>query len=281
MPARGPLDQWTLWMRALGASPNTIRTRIGGVRSLLEHAGRTDPVSFTTADVIAWLADCQSDWTRRTYATTVRAWHRWLVEQGIREDDPTEVIPPVKQPRGIPRPAPTHAVDAALAIAARRARAYIELAAYEGLRVHEIAKVQGEDFEDGWLFVRGKGDEVDAVPIHPAVEMLRVGFPATGWWFPSDRGPDGHVTGKSVSRTISDTFQKAGFKISAHQLRHWFGTHALRVSKDLRVVQELMRHASVSSTQIYTHAADQTKAATVRRLSLRTTGVSYPIRVVR
>lgn len=70
-----------------------------------------------------------------------------------------------------------------------------------------------------------------------------------------------------MSRTISQTFRRAGYDVTAHQLRHWFGTHALRIAKDVRVAQELLRHASLQSTQIYTKVSDQRKAETIRRLS--------------
>lgn len=266
-PLPRPLQSWAKWMQAAGNSQKTIDTRTSAIRSLLTHAGRTDPVSITTMELVEWLADCRSRWTRTTYSKSARAWHRWLVEQGLRDDDPTARLPAVKQPRGMPRPAPTQAIDAVLEDAPRRARAYIELAAYEGLRVHEIAKVRGEDFEDGWLFVQGKGDEPDAVPIHQAIEQLRRGYPERGYWFPSRDGT-GHVRPNSVSRTISQTFRRAGYDVTAHQLRHWFGTHALRVAKDVRVAQELLRHASLQSTQMYTKVSDQRKTETVRRLTL-------------
>lgn len=136
--------QWAKWMQSAGLSGKTIATRTAALRALLHHADVTDPVSLTTMDMVEWLADCESQWTRSTYYKTVRAWHRWLIEQGFRDDDPSERLPAVRQPRGMPRPAPSHAIDAVLADCPRRVRAYIELAAYEGLRVHEIAQIRGE-----------------------------------------------------------------------------------------------------------------------------------------
>lgn len=271
------LQQWATWMRAWGASPKTINTRVTGIRSLLDHSGRTDPVSFTTMDIIEWLAAQESQWTRATYATGARAWHRWLVEQGVRSDDPTEQIPAIRRPVGAARPAPTTAIDAALAVSTRRARAYIELGMYAGLRAGEIARVRGEDFNEGWLHVRGKGDRERWVPVHPALAGLRHGWPHQGWWFPA-RSRSGHVLPNSVSRTVSDTFKRAGHPgVTAHMLRHWFGTHVQRIAGDTRVTQELLGHASAQSTVIYTEVADSRKTETVRRLGngdspLRVTG---------
>lgn len=263
------LELWSQWMRATsGASDRTVDTRVGGIRALCTHAGTTDPVSLTTRQIVAWLADQNTAWTRRTYAVTARQWFRWLVEQDLRDDDPTAKLPLPPQPRGLPRPASSESLDVVLEASTRRLLAYVELAAFEGLRVHEIAKIRGEDFDPdgGWLYVTGKGGQQWALPVHPRVNMLRAGFPASGWWFPSRRRPEGHVSPNSVTQAVSRAFRRHGYNVTAHQLRHWFGTHALRISKDLRVTQELMRHKSSSSTQMYTEVADLAKQETVRRL---------------
>ena len=260
----GRLEMWEQWMRATGATDKTISTRLNGVRALCAHAGDADPVSLTTMDVIAWLADCNTQWTRRTYATSARAWHKWLVEQGLRSDDPTTIIPTVPQPDGVARPAATEAVRDTLEHSVRKTRAYITLATYEGLRCFEIAKLRGDHFTDGWLMVAGKGGQPAALPVHPAVKMLQRGFPPRGFWFPGTC--DGHVHPDSVSETVSAAFHRRGHDITAHQLRHWFGTWCQRTGKDVRVTQELMRHRSLASTQIYTAVSSVAKVEIVRRL---------------
>jgi integrase/recombinase XerD len=257
---------WGQWLRAGGAADKTITTRLAGVQSMCGHAGGVHPAELTTTQIVAWLAGCSSRWTRRTYATTARLWHAWLVAQGIREDDPTTLIPRQPQPRGKPRPAADKAISDALGTRrlTRTTRAYILLAAYEGLRVHEIAKLRGEDFDDGWLHVAGKGDTQATLPVHPVVAELRRGFPETGWWFPGSDG--GHVSGAAVSRAVSDAFTRAGHHVTAHQLRHWFGTHLQRSTGDLRITQELMRHVSIQSTAIYTQVSTRSKVDAMRRL---------------
>jgi integrase/recombinase XerD len=264
------LELWAGWMRAGGASDKTISTRLGGVRALANFTGERDLTKFTTTQLVGWLARCRSAWTRRTYAQTAQAWHAFLVDQGLRADDPTARLPKPKQPRGVPRPASDGALEDVLQVAGRRARAYITLAAYQGLRVHEIAKVRGEDFQDGWLFVTGKGDQPAALPIHHTVAQLRRGWPETGWWFPGRVG--GHVSAASVSATVSATFRRAGHAFTAHQLRHWFGTEVQRSTGDLRVTQELLRHRSLQSTQIYTQVSGLAKVAAVRRVGVRRSG---------
>lgn len=260
------LEEWADWLRAAGAADNTVTTRTTGVRLLCKHAGTDDPVSITTIQVVRWLGACRSNWTRSTYATSARAWHRWLVDRGYRNDNPMDGAPVPKQPRSTARPASSEAIRLVLPTAGRRARAYIVLATFLGLRVHEVAKVRGEDFAEGWYFVQGKGDVRAAVPIHPLVEQLRRGFPASGYWFPGS--VDGHVDRQTVTKAIGSAFRRQGYQVTAHQLRHWFGTHAQRVGKDSRVTQQLMRHAKLASTQIYTEVADLHMVETVRRLAV-------------
>ena len=260
------LHEWEDWMRAGSAAHLTIKTRLTGIRTLCRHAGTDDPVSLTTRQIIRWLSDCDARWTRCTYATTARAWHRWLVQQGHRVDNPMDGVPMPKQPRSTARPAPSSVVRDVIDGAPRKARAYIVLGTFLGLRVHEIAKVRGEEFIDGWYFAEGKGGDVEGIPTHPLVEQLRRGYPETGFWFPG--ATDGHVAGSAVGCTISAAFTRRGHHITAHQLRHWYGTHAQRVGKDSRVTQRLMRHASLQSTQIYTEVADQGMVETVRRLAV-------------
>jgi integrase/recombinase XerD len=260
------LEEWSDWMRAGGSADSTIRGRTLHVGLLCKFAGVDDPVSLTTMDVARWLGACRTRWTRCTYATSARAWHRWLVDRGYREDNPTAPLPIPKEPRSTARPASSEAIRNVLPLAGRRGRPYIVLATFLGLRVHEVAKVRGEEFADGWYFVTGKGGDTAPIPTHPLVEQLRRGFPESGYWFPG--GDDGHVHPDAVTRAIGAAFRKQGYNITAHQLRHWYGTHAQRVGKDSRVTQRLMRHADLSSTQIYTEVADLDMQATVRRLAV-------------
>lgn len=267
------LDLWGKWLIATeDASDGTVRTRTRSISSLCSHASKT-PLELTTLDIVAWLADQRSSWTRHTYAVSARQWHRWLAQQGYRGDDPSGPLPLPPCPKSAPRPVATDVLHEVLDQAPLRACAYIKLAAYEGLRVHEVAKIRGDDFEDDrddggneWLYVVGKGDKQRVLPVHPAVARLRHGYPERGWWFPARSG-GGHIGPGAVSHTIGRAFRAAGYDVTAHQLRHWFGTHIQRTGRDLRVTQELMGHASASSTQIYTEVADRAKQEAVRRLA--------------
>jgi integrase/recombinase XerD len=134
----------------------------------------------------------------------------------------------------------------------------VTLAAYEGLRVHEIAQVRAEDFAGGELQVRGKGGVASSVPLHPSVVSVAIHMPQSGYWFPSD-APAGHVSRVSVSLAIGRAMKRAGVKGTPHALRHHFGTQVLRASGgDLRTAQRALRHASPATTAIYTQVLDET-----------------------
>lgn len=261
------LEEWSDWYRAAGASDKTIRTRLVGVQLLCAHAGADDPVSITTRQIVRWLASCNSPWTRSTYAASARVWFRWLVARGYRNDNPTDPIPIPKRPRSTARPAASDAVREVLLDCSRRARTYIKLATFQGLRCFEIAQVRGEHFADGWQYVKGKGGTEYWVPIHPEVELMRRGYPETGYWFRGRMGAD-HVSAQAVSTTVAAAFHQRGYAITAHMLRHWYGTHAQRVGKDIRRTQRLLRHAALSSSMIYTEVADLGMQETVRRLAV-------------
>lgn len=261
------LEDWALWMRAIGSSKSTIRTRLGGIQALCTHQGIDEPETVTPRQLAAWLADCEAPWTRYTYWQTARAWCSWLIEEGVREDDPLRRIPRPPIPRDAPRPVPMSVIRRILVDPpSARTRAYVVLGAFAGLRVHEIAKVRGDDVDRGagWLYVTGKGGQRAAVPLHELVRELARGLPEEGWWFPGR--VDGHVAGPSVSETIRKALRAVGSSRTAHALRHTFGTYVLRSSGDLRVAQEALRHRSVRSTQIYTQVSAADLQAAVRSL---------------
>jgi len=188
-------------------------------------------------------------------------WFGWLAETGRRDDNPAASLPAVRAPRGVPRPISPADVARILAACsdprARSTAAYVLLAAYEGMRVHEIAKVRGEDFAGGEVRITGKGSVSSTVPLHPHVAELVERMPRAGYWFPSD-SPEGHVSRVSVSLAIGRAMKRAGVTGTPHGLRHHFGTQVLRASGgDLRTTQRALRHASPATTAIYTQVADE------------------------
>jgi integrase/recombinase XerD len=259
------LDRWEAWMRAAGRSPQTIKTRLSGIETLCRHAGVTSVTAITADHITAWLGDCDKPWTRCTYWMTVRCWVGWALAEGIICADPTARLAKPRTPKCVPRPVSDNVITALLANPPNaRVRAYVALAALAGLRVHEIAKLRGEDVDPaGWLYVDGKGGTRCAIPLHPELATIAATMPPVDWWFPHNGT---HVSGEWVSTCIRRALRAVGSTATAHQLRHSFGTAVLRSSHDLRVTQELLRHSSPASTAIYTQVADLDKVDAIRAL---------------
>lgn len=259
------VDDFLMFGQAAGWTTATLRTRrvpLGIFRRWV-GVGLLDVTPMHCARFLAGY----SGWTQATYFSSLRAFFGWAHKMGLRTDDPMLPVTRPRLPRSAPRPVTTQALEEAYAAAHRRARVYILLAAYAGLRVHEIAKVRGEDVDrdEGTFRVIGKGGVEAVIPAHPRLLTGTRGCPDAGFWFPA---ADGHVAAGSVSQTIGRAFARAGHPdVTAHQLRHWFGTNVLRsAGGNLRVAQELLRHASPATTAIYTLVEDRERREAVQRL---------------
>ena len=266
------LHEFRAWQRAANLAERTVTERAGAVRALSEHAG-VDPLMIQPVHIVRWLARPKlSAVTRSTYHAHVRAFYSWAVEAGHRADDPTSATPVPKRPRSIPRPIQTEQLAAVLAVCSRsRTRAMVMLAALSGLRVHEIAKVRGEDFDldARTLTVTGKGDKQAVIPLHgDLVRMARDEWPRRGYWFTSYQNRDHPVSSRAVGQAVSRAMDRAGVAGTAHQLRHWYGTELLERGASLRTVQELLRHESVATTQIYTRVTSGRRRAAIEGLVL-------------
>ncbi|HEY7052393.1 MAG TPA: tyrosine-type recombinase/integrase [Mycobacterium sp.] len=240
-------------------SPRTLIERERVVR-LLARRRRVDPVTATWRDVAAFLADpAFRDSTAVTYYAALRSWFAFLVEIGAREDDPLVRMTAPTAKRGTPHPVTTTELGAVLRkVNRRRTRAMVLLAAYEGLRVSEIARVRGEHFRGGQLYVRGKGGHELPLPVHPVITDLAATFPRVGLWFPSYTDQAEPITSNNVSRVVSEVMHRAGVNSSAHSLRHWYGTQVLTAAGgNLRTAQRALRHSSPATTAIYTLITDE------------------------
>ena len=221
------IDAWTLTMQAQGLSQATITERTRLIRQLARTTG-TDPAALTPHTLTTFLANIDSPVTADAYYSIARAWCTWLVRAGHRDDDPTMRVPRPRVPPAKPRPITRPQLDAVLALPLRPAtRTKILLAAYAGLRIHEIAKLKGQDIDTagGTLTVTGKGGRTDLLPAHPIILDQAASYPRKGHWFPSPNRTGQHVAVKTVGTVIA---------------------RALR-----RIVQTLMRHASLATTGRY------------------------------
>jgi integrase/recombinase XerD len=260
------LESWAAFMSARGLSPASVRTRTQIVKGLLTDSGLDDPLELTRDHVIAWLGRPVKAWTRVTYWKTVKAWSTWVVDFGhLPECTLLDGIGKPKPPAAAARPINDETIARLLAMQLPpRPHAYVRLALFQALRVHEIAKVRAEDFDftSGWLLVTGKGGITKPIPIHQEVAKLGANMPELGFWFPSFTAA-GHVSATAVSSTISQALTRCGSTATAHQLRDTAATRMQRTVKDIRLTQAMLRHTNITSTMKYTEASnDELKKAT-------------------
>ena len=295
-PATGDaLAAWLDHLRALdGASPNTLsayRSDVAGFLSFLhEHHGESLGLArlaaITQPDMRAWMAHERSrGLSARSLAralSSVKSFMRWLAErEGF---DPTHVLAAraPKYTRKLPRPLTEEAARAVIEqvdlqasepwIAARDA-AVVTLLYGCGLRVSEALGLTGEAHPlPEVLRIRGKGDKERLVPVLPAARSAVAAYVAACPYPPTPgealfRGARG---GPLSRRLIALAMERARMSLglpataTPHALRHSFATHLLSAGGDLRAIQELLGHASLSTTQIYT-AVDATRIMEVYR----------------
>lgn len=264
------LDEWARWMRASSRSEETIKLRHWHVRNALSGLRATrDPWSVTEDELVSWLA--VQSWapsTRRSYRSSLRMFYGWGRDRGLVAVSPAHALPPVLQPRSRPRPLPEAAYEVAARVAPAEMLIAILLAGNCGLRRGEIARARREDLQRdlvGWsLVVVGKGGHVRHVPVPDELADLIVARPA-GWLFPSTRRPGHPVTAGCMGKWISAWLPGDW---TTHSLRHRCATVALDQTRDIRAVQELLGHASVATTQLYTLVDDDRVRAAVAAASL-------------
>jgi integrase/recombinase XerD len=228
--------------------------------------------------------------------SAMRQMFRFLYLEGHRQDDPSAVIQGPKHARALPKVLSIEQVDGLLAQARRHAEradqsfaarlratrllCLVELLYATGLRVSELVSLprSAAHKDAAILMVQGKGNKERLVPLNdPAkqamAEYLRLSAEAgkpekVRWLFPSSaRG--GHITRQHFARELKSLAAAAGLRstqIAPHVLRHAFASHLLHNGADLRIVQTLLGHADISTTQIYTHVLDERLKSLVRDL---------------
>ena len=243
------------------------------------------------AGVEAWYADLGrrglSPATQARRRSSVRQFYRFALGEGWRADDPSRRLDAPKQGRSLPRTLGGDEIERLLTAAAThdgaagpRMVALVELAYASGLRVSELLglKVEAVRRDPAFLIVRGKGGKERLVPLNaPAREAVKTWLiardaarpgktPDSPWLFPSTSAK-GHLTPRRFAQLLDQAAVDAGIdpaRVSPHVLRHAFATHLLEGGADLRVVQTLLGHADIATTQIYTHVATDRLAQVVR-----------------
>ena len=232
----------------------------------------------TRADVLAFMADrvAQGAKPRSTarQLSSLRRFYRQLHRDGTRQDDPSADIATPRIGRGLPKSLTEEEVERLLAAPSRdtplglRDRAMLEVLYATGVRVSELVTLRFSEINlnQGVLRVTGKGNRQRLVPLGAAaIESLQLflrdardeilGPKACDELFPTQRGA--HMTRQAFWHLIKRYARQVGItkSLSPHTLRHAFATHLLNHGADLRVVQMLLGHSDLSTTQIYTHVA--------------------------
>ncbi|MDO8297474.1 MAG: tyrosine recombinase [Caulobacter sp.] len=217
----------------------------------------------------------------------VRQFYRFVLGEGWRTDDPSRRVEAPKQGRPLPRVLSRDEVERLIAAAAAkdgpqglRLACLIEMTYASGLRVSELLALPLTALarDPAFLMIRGKGGKERLVPLNGAARtavkawlavretFIPKGDAANPWLFPS-RGKGGRLTARRFSQLLEAAAAGAGIdptRVSPHVLRHAFATHLLEGGADLRVVQTLLGHADIATTQIYTHVAGERLAEVVR-----------------
>ncbi len=229
----------------------------------------------------------------------VRQFYRFVLGEGWREDDPSRRVDAPKKGRPLPKVLSRDEVDRIIAAAAARDGAQglrlgciVELIYASGLRISELTSLPLAALarDPAYLIVTGKGGKDRLAPLNDAartavkayLEARKTFLPksaqtpgapsragggdlANPWLFPS-RGKGGRLTPRRVAQLLDEAAADAGIdptRVSPHVLRHAFATHLLEGGADLRVVQKLLGHADIATTQIYTHVAGDRLAQVV------------------
>ncbi|MEL0291509.1 MAG: site-specific tyrosine recombinase XerD [Aquiluna sp.] len=263
-----------------GLSKNTLaayRADLNKYGEYLESAG-VEAISATASNLEAFanqLTDAKLKASSRArILAAVRGFHKFLALEGLRDDDPTSRLRPPKLPSRLPKALSQEQVvrlldaagpepdDEAADRIRLRDRAIVELMYSTGARVSEVVALDLDEVtDDGLIRVRGKGSKERIVPVGSfAAKSLDAYLVRTRPELARLRGDRALFLNKQGGRlsrqSIWDIIQRAGVatgvEVSPHTLRHSFATHLIEGGADVRVVQELLGHASVATTQIYT-----------------------------
>ena len=282
-----------------GAAANTLsayRRDLTDYLGALARGGH-DPVAMEAAPLRAYLADLETRGLSAASAarklSCIRGFHRFLYAEGLAEGDPSAPVGGPRRVRALPKVLSVAEVDRLLGAARATAQGdgaqedakanargtrmlcLIELLYATGLRVSELIALPraAASTRERYLVVKGKGGRERLVPLTELARgamrdhLAHVGGDGP-WLFPAD-SESGHLTRQAFARDLKNVAAAAGLdpdRVSPHVLRHAFASHLLQNGADLRIVQELLGHADISTTQIYTHVLDERLKGMVRDL---------------
>lgn len=270
-----------------GRAANTIDAYRRDLVQYVEwlHAAGTDPARVSVGEIERFLAErtaagaAKSSMARQF--SSIRMLHRFMVEEGLRRDDPAGLAEGVSKPAGIPKPLSEEEVSSLIASVSGdeprdfRDRAILEFLYATGARVSEVCGLNLADLDMEASLVRlfGKGSKERVVPFgsvaHQAMEAWlssgRSAMEPLRWRKKDDSyavflGGRGTRLSRQVAfQVVRDAGVRAGIEreVSPHALRHTCATHLLDHGADLRIVQEMLGHASITTTQVYTRVSQE------------------------
>lgn len=271
-----------------GAAPNTIEayTRdLSGFLAFLEARAKS-AAGADTKDVQAYVqaisAEGLSAASRARRLSAIRQLFKFLASESVIAIDPTQGVSGPRRERPLPKTLSVPEVDRLLALAAQRAnglegralfralRFYclLEILYATGMRVTELVSLPRSVLrgDPRVLTIKGKGGRERLVPLNPSAraaldKYLAVSgrFDNSPWLFAS-KSAEGHVTRQAFGQDLKDLALETGLdpeRVSPHVLRHAFASHLLDRGADLRAVQQLLGHADISTTEIYTHVLEE------------------------
>jgi integrase/recombinase XerD len=283
---------------------DAYRRDLSDFSEFLARAGKSF-IGVETEDLRDYLADLDArDFKSSSVArrlSAMRHLFRFLLNERIRGDDPAAVLSGPKRGRGLPKVLSISEVDRLLAHAkalceapeasplqrlrAIRLHCLLEVLYATGLRVSELVALPSSAArrDARMIVVRGKGNKERLVPLNEASRQAMVDYlaarealepekkksaPHSKWLFPSF-GESGHLTRQHFARELKELAASSGLAprlVSPHVLRHAFASHLLHNGADLRIVQTLLGHTDISTTQIYTHVVEERLKSLVRDL---------------
>lgn len=273
------VDQFCRYLNTeRNVSPHTLSAYRSDLEQFIrfvqgEQGGKAEPSMVTHLTVRRYLAFLARDHARSTVGrklAAIRSLFRFLVRRGRTDRNPAELVSTPKREKVLPFHLDIDEITALVTaptghdLLALRDRAILEMLYSSGLRVSELTSldVAGVDLDQGLVRVLGKGGKERIVPVGSAAckaltdYLLARGTPsAAAPLLLNARG--GRLTSRSVGRVVDKYILAVATmkKVSPHTLRHTFATHLLEAGADLRAIQELLGHVSLSTTQKYTHVS--------------------------
>jgi integrase len=249
------MTEFVTHMRILKRSEVTIAKRVELIERLRCFLGDTGLMAASTEQLrefqatYAHLAPASVD----IYTRHLKAFYVWAAERGHIETDPAAALGTPRLSHGSPHPTRPEDLAMIFACTTGTLRTAYVLAAFAGLRCGEICRLRGEDIDrnpPATAFIHGKGGKDRTIPLLPPVLDELRGAPRRGWIITHEGKP--YRPNELSIASSKHLLHKLGAETTLHSMRHFFGTEAVRLSHDILLVRDILGHASVDTTQIYT-----------------------------